>query len=156
MDPSLVIHQFHPSVEKQPLNTHYQSYEADSADQSNVSWNIDSPFAGALLDNEVWIEYIVGFNYSPTSGGVLATDDFRDMFEGGPTNVGLNMDAYPCRFRAAAGSLQDSQAAQGDHRKKLWTDVVPVLRKLLCLTPRMGRGLVGRGVSPWELSHLGA
>ena len=62
MDPSLVIHQFHPFVEKQPLNVHYQSYEADSAETRNVSWNIDSPFAGALLDNEVYIEYQVSID----------------------------------------------------------------------------------------------
>ncbi len=95
MDPSLVIHQFHPSVEKQPLNTHYQSYVADSADVSNISWNIDSPFAGALLDNEVFIEYHVGFNYDPGTNMPIADEVFAKMFEGGVDNNNLASDAYP-------------------------------------------------------------
>ncbi len=59
MDPSLIVHKFHPFVEKQPLNVHYQEYQADNADRTSCNWNIDSPFAGALLDNEVLVEWTV-------------------------------------------------------------------------------------------------
>lgn len=57
MDPSLIVHKFHPFVEKQPLNVHYQEYSADQASRQSCNWNIDSPFAGALLDNEVLVEW---------------------------------------------------------------------------------------------------
>lgn len=75
MDPSLVVRQFHPFVEKEPLNVHYQVYEADSSSSGAVSWNIDSPFAGALLDNEVYVEYTI--NYKGASSA-----DFTNSYRG--------------------------------------------------------------------------
>lgn len=58
-DQSLQVREFAPIVERQPINVHYQRYEADSASDSSITWNIDAPFAGALLDNEVLIQYDV-------------------------------------------------------------------------------------------------
>lgn len=81
MQDPLFVKQFSPSVSKQPLNTHYQEYVADSSSQTGCSWNIDSPFAGALLDNEVYVEYTVGLNYENGVAGTGAT--YREMFEGG-------------------------------------------------------------------------
>lgn len=81
MDDPLFIKQFAPVVQKQPLNTHYQEYVADSATPTQVLFNIDSPFAGALLDNEVYVEYTLGFNYD-SSGSAIANDDVRSLYEG--------------------------------------------------------------------------
>ena len=58
-DRSLQVREFAPIVEKQPINVHYQKYIADSFSTSSVTFNVDSPFAGALLDNELLIKYTV-------------------------------------------------------------------------------------------------
>lgn len=57
VDHSLTVQPFVASTEKQPINTHYQSYESTSSTETSVRFNVDTPFAGALLDNEVYIEY---------------------------------------------------------------------------------------------------
>ncbi len=95
-DESLIIHKFHPVVHSQPLNVHYQSYEADSSEIQNIAWNIDSPFAGALLDNEVYVEYTVTLNsfaFKDTfvGGPALGTPPFTEMggFPLGPTSVAM-------------------------------------------------------------------
>lgn len=59
LDHSLKTHPFVPSTEKQPINTHYQSYTSTSATETSVRFNVDTPFAGAMLDNEVYVEYKV-------------------------------------------------------------------------------------------------
>ena len=84
MEDPLFIKQFVTSVRRQPLNTHYQSYTSDSDSLQGITWNIDSPFAGALLDNEVWIEYDVVFSSTNDSDETPATQDFTwtKLFEG--------------------------------------------------------------------------
>jgi hypothetical protein len=73
MEDPLFIKQFTTSVRRQPLNTHYQVYQADSSTTSGVTWNIDSPFAGALLDNEAYVKYTVTF--------APGDDTLSDMFQ---------------------------------------------------------------------------
>ena len=118
MQDPLFVKQFTPSVSKQPLNTHFQEYVADSASSSGISWNIDSPFAGALLDNEVYVEYEVKFN-ADSAGATTADDDFREMYEGGDepaANTGefisLPANSYKLALRqgfAIHGGLQNCE-----------------------------------------------
>jgi len=81
-DQSLQIRAFDPVVEKQPINVHYQKYVADSSSSSSVTFNVDSPFAGALLDNEVLIKYSV--SVTPDAG---EPDSISHMFEGYDTTL---------------------------------------------------------------------
>lgn len=90
MDP-LFIKQFTPSVSKQPINTHYQTYDAESVSASGSHWNIDCPFAGALLDSEVLVEYTLTFNTDATgasidpAANVADTQIWPGMFAGAST-----------------------------------------------------------------------
>ena len=43
--------------EIQPQSVFYQDNKADQSSQSNISWYVESPSHGALLDNEALIEY---------------------------------------------------------------------------------------------------
>jgi len=52
---SLFWHPFEGVVEKEPLFVQYQKYDAQSATSSEISWYIESPANGVLLDNEVWL-----------------------------------------------------------------------------------------------------
>lgn len=97
---SLQVSSFDPIVEKQPINVHYQKYTADSFSSSSVTFNVDSPFAGAMLDNEVLIEYKVTLkphsdavpDGTVNGGGRFA---FQNMFEGaGPAGGGQNARAH--------------------------------------------------------------
>lgn len=54
---SLFWHPFEGSVDKEPLFVQYNKYDAQSANASDISWYIESPANGVLLDNEVWIRY---------------------------------------------------------------------------------------------------
>ena len=116
MDPSLQVHRFQPFTEKQPINTHYQSYTADSSTEQSINWNVDSPFAGALLDNEVYIEYKIRIN-TDADGAALANEELRGMFGGRPTipgnivgaqHVGANL---PDGASAGSPSLANSKFA---------------------------------------------
>ena len=105
MDSSLIVHEFHSFVEKQPLNTHYQVYTAQDANKSTVHWNIDTPFAGALLDNEVIVEFTLSFNFDVNTGLVTNNnpEDFRSIF-GDPT--GNQLDSCVPRFDRMFGLKQ--------------------------------------------------
>lgn len=48
---------FEGSVDKEPLFVQYNNYDAQNASASDVSWYIESPANGVLLDNEVWINW---------------------------------------------------------------------------------------------------
>lgn len=52
---ALFWHPFEGSVDKEPLFVQYNKYQAQSANSTDVSWYIESPANGVLLDNEVWI-----------------------------------------------------------------------------------------------------
>src|SRR6478736_2153565 len=52
---SLFWHPFEGVIEKEPLFVQYQRYQAQSATPSEISWYIESPANGVLLDNEVWL-----------------------------------------------------------------------------------------------------
>jgi hypothetical protein len=54
---ALFWHPFEGSVDKEPLFVQYNKYDAQSANTSDISWYIESPANGVLLDNEVWIKY---------------------------------------------------------------------------------------------------
>lgn len=54
---SLFWHPFTGSVDKEPLFVQYQRYTAQSATSSDLSFYIESPANGVLLDNEVWLYY---------------------------------------------------------------------------------------------------
>jgi hypothetical protein len=80
-DRSLQVREFAPIVEKQPINVHYQKYLADSFSTSSVTFNVDSPFAGALLDNELLVKYTV--QVTPAN-----VTEISGMFEGQVAVVG--------------------------------------------------------------------
>lgn len=54
---ALFWHPYTGSVDKEPLFVQYQRYQAQSATSSDLSFYIESPANGVLLDNEVWLYY---------------------------------------------------------------------------------------------------
>lgn len=68
---SLFWHPFEGSVDKEPLFVQYNKYQAQSANTSDISWYIESPANGVLLDNEVWIRWTVKIN--DATGAEFAT-----------------------------------------------------------------------------------
>lgn len=69
---SLFWHPFEGSVDKEPLFVQYNRYQAQSANSSDISWYIESPANGVLLDNEVWIRWTL-----------TLTDNLNDVFSNG-------------------------------------------------------------------------
>src|SRR6188508_3696411 len=69
---SLFWHPFEGSVDKEPLFVQYNKYDAQSANASDISWYIESPANGVLLDNEVWIRYKLVITDAAFPNGIRA------------------------------------------------------------------------------------
>ncbi len=69
---ALFWHPFEGSVDKEPLFVQYNRYDAQSANTSDISWYIESPANGVLLDNEVWIRYRLAITDSAFSTNLRA------------------------------------------------------------------------------------
>ncbi len=65
---TLFWHPFQASCDKEPLFVQYTRYQAQSASQSDVSFYLESPANGVLLDNEVWLHYYLTINDNVASG----------------------------------------------------------------------------------------
>lgn len=75
---ALFWHPYTGSVDKEPLFVQYQRYQAQSATSSDLSFYIESPANGVLLDNEVWLYY-----------QLVLTDDIAGDTDDGALNENL-------------------------------------------------------------------
>lgn len=93
VSPALFWHPFEGSVDKEPLFVQYSNYQAQSASSSDISWYIESPANGVLLDNEVWIEYTLTLNDSKYDDNL------------GPVGAYTNKDNYNIVYGASANAI---------------------------------------------------
>lgn len=101
LDQSLVHIPYVESAKVEPLNTFYQDIQADQNTSSGLSFFVQNPASGALLDNEVYIKYELWIGAKT----FLDTDRVRvkDMYYGGIPLGRLALRQGTCMARGMNG-----------------------------------------------------